>query len=179
MFVLIVVGGLAAGAGVYGWKQPRAQREVERRIAAAPRTTEGRVAAWLEYGAPSIHQRLQTARISWQQPWLVTHTVTSSTEGEPSAVYGLDLTQIGPEAASSEGARVVLRLPEPTLLARTTLVGRNARGVPAFSAAEAPSDPAELLRAKVTWLVEKLATALAKDIEGARLEVVVESTEAP
>ncbi len=171
---LIVAAGLGAGAGVYRFEQPRVQAEVARRLADAPRTPEGRLRAWLEFGAPSIHQRLVTARVSWSQPWLVTHTVRSEVESEPPSVYGLDLTGIGVDVSELEGMRVVVRLPLPGRLGKTFLAGRNAFGVPSYTAESEAPDTAVALAAKVEWLLADLETALRKDIEGASIEVVVD-----
>jgi hypothetical protein len=149
------------------------QAEFERRLAEVPRTPEGRLGATLEVGGPSIHQRLVTARVSWSQPWLVTHTVRAQVEGDPPAVYGLDLTGIGPEVSVQDGMRVLVRLPRPGLLEHTFLAGRNAYGVPSYAAESEAPDAVEALTAKVEWLFTDLENALAKDIEGASIEVVV------
>lgn len=173
VMLAIVATGLGAGAGFYRWAQPRAHAQFLERVAAAPETAEGRLDLWLQWAAPSIHQRIVTARVSHQQPWLVTHVVEAPVPGEPPEVWGIEVADVRPEATVREDLRIVVRLPAPRRLARTVLVGSNARGVPRWPADAPPPDAAAQLSDKVAWLLREPARALAKDVEGASLEVRV------
>ncbi len=179
VLVLIVVAGIAASSGFYRWKGSEVRADVERRIAEAPKTPEGLAAAWLEYGAPSIHQCLQTSRISFQQPWLVTHTVVSAEPDGAPAVWGLDLSDVGPEVSRVEGRTIIVSLPAPELLAHTVLIGNNARGVRGYRPDQEPPDASIALREKVEWMLQKLAGGLEKDIEGASIVVEVGEPKTP
>jgi hypothetical protein len=173
VMALVVFVGLGAGAGLYRWQQSRSNVAVAKRLAAAPTDPEGRLRAWREYGAPTIHQRLVTSRISFQQPWLVTHAIDSSVPGEPPEIWGIDLDAVGQDATTVEGRFAIVRLPAPRLLLRTVLVGNNARGVRHYRPDETPPDASEAVRSKVEWMLATLAAALERDIEGARLVILV------
>ena len=84
-----------AGAGYYSWKQPQVEARLQEMLAEAPTTPDGRLDLWMEFaGSPNAHHRLsQVARVSAEQPWLVTHTVEAE-DGGPPRVFGIDVSDL-------------------------------------------------------------------------------------
>lgn len=172
LVLLGLVGlGLAFGAGVYRIFQPRAAARTAQMMADAPTTDEGRVAAWVEFGGPIVLQRLRDARISGQQPWIVTHTVGE--EGEPGDVWGIESDELPRDLVRADGMRVVVTLPAPELLAHTVLVGDHARSVPRVAPGQALPDAAELLERIARYALKIQIEDIREDIEGAELVVEV------
>ena len=137
--------------------------------------------AWLKYGGPQIHNRLQFLRLSPRMPWLVSHVVE---DGDPAGpeVWGLDLAALPLDVARQDGLRVIVALPRPGLLGRGEPEGENARSVPRFgSRAQAPP-VADRIRELVTWALSHpndMPGALAQHIPGATLSVEVAPAEEP
>ena len=167
----IVVAGLGIPA-FFRWSVPRLETRAERIRAAAPQDAEGRLALWLRYGRPAIHHALQMARFSDERPWYVTHVAPPAAEGEPPAIYGIELVEVTPENLRAEGLAVELVVPAPRLLARDVLVGDKALGVPVVQAG--PDEAARIVKARLERYLERIATGLEEDIPGATLRVVVE-----
>jgi hypothetical protein len=176
----LVLAGLAAGAGLYRYKQPQAVAALEAELAAAPTSAEGLLQLWHEITAPQIHALIAATRISAQQPWLVTHQVRPPGERR-ARVYGIDVDALAPELSRVEGLRVRIGLPSPRFLAETVLVGDNARDVPSF--ADELDGPQALgrLRTIVDHLFGSMAGALAQEerLGGASLELWVEGEPEP
>ncbi len=179
MFLLILVG-LGASSAFFRWKAPEVARELDRQASEAPTEPMGRVGAWLKYGGPQIHNRLQFLRLSPRMPWLVSHAVE---DGDPAGpeLYGLDLAALPQDIARQDGMRVVVDLPHPGLLGRGEPEGENAREIPRFATrAEAP-DVAVRIHDLVSWALSHpndMPRALAEDIPGASLAVEVAPADA-
>ena len=173
LFIGIVVIGVGAGAGYYRFAAPRAKAETERRLAEGPSTDEGRVETWVEYVEPVIRERLAQARISAQQPWIVTHTIAGA-EGEAPEVWGIETEALTAGVVRADGLRAILTLPEPALLAEAVLVGDHANSVPSFPSGQAPDNADELLTNIATYALQTQIKNLAKDIPGAELVIAVE-----
>ncbi len=166
----LVAVGLGVGAGFYRYKQPQVKAQVERELADAPTRPEGRVQQWVFFGAPQIHHAVQQARMSAQQPWFVAYTVR---QGEaPPEVWGFPAAELQPDDIVADGMRVEVRLPRARLLARAALRGGNAAYVPAYGP-EAAVDPNAQIVDRIERLLAELEAALAKDIAGASIDVVV------
>ncbi len=178
LFLLILLG-LGASSAFFRWKAPAVAREIDRQAREAPTEPVARVGAWLKYGGPQVHNRLQFLRLSSRMPWLVSHVVEDGHPDGP-AIYGLDLAALPQDIARQDGLRVIVTLPAPGLLGRGEPVGENARDVPRFaSEAEAP-DVSERVRALVTWALSNpsdMPGALAEDIPGATMTVEVARAE--
>jgi len=173
LVLLGLVGlGLAFGAGMYRIFQPRAAARTERMMAGAPTTTEGRVQAWVEFGGPIVLQRLRDARISSQQPWIVTHTVGAA--GEAGDVWGIVSDELPRDLVHADGTRVVVTLPAPRFLATTVLVGDHARSVPRVAPGDPPPDASELLLRIARYALKIQIDDIREDIEGAELVIEVE-----
>lgn len=171
VMAVLVALGLGFGAGFYRYEQPRVVARVESELAGAPTRPEGRVQHWVFFGAPQIHHAVHQARISARQPWFVAYTVRDPAGGAP-AVWGFPVAELEPEDIVADGMRVEVRLPRPRLLARERLGGALASYVPAFGP-KVEVDPDEQIVACVERQLADLAAALAKDIPGATIDVVV------
>lgn len=169
----VVVIGLASGAGYFFYKSPRLRAETERQLAEAPSTPAGRLAFGAKYLVPQIHNRLLSVRISRQQPWIPTHTIRVAGDDGPPEVWGIDVDALGQDVAYVDGLELVIRLPAPSLIARTVLVGDKARSVPAYAAGAAVPDPTERLHELVDFFFDRMADQLSHDIEGTRLVVEI------
>ncbi len=171
MFLIVGIG-FAAGAGYYSYKQPRVEAQIQRELAAAPSTPEGRLDHWIEFGTVQVHHRLSTvARVSAEQPWLVTHAVQPQAGEELPAIYGLDVSDLPHDLLRREGMTAVLELPAPTLVGRATLEGDAAAYVPSYRRPEDVPAPGERLAYLVEFFLEKLIQGLEEDLEGARFEI--------
>jgi hypothetical protein len=175
----IVAVGLSVSVGYFFWsltsKASEARRIIDarkREIAEAPKTTEGRVAHWLEFGGPQIHQGLLNLRFSSERPWLVTHAIRVE-GGEPGAVeiYGIDLTNLPLSVARVEGTTVRIELPLPRRLGTGPLTGDNAAAVPIFPREDLAPDPVERAKFLVRFALGGLPEALERDIPGAKLAI--------
>ncbi|MCZ6597841.1 MAG: hypothetical protein O7B99_09405 [Planctomycetota bacterium] len=175
---LLVALGLGFGSGYFRFRHLEIMAEYERQlqaIEAAPDTPEGQLAQWQLLAQPQVHHHLSiVARVSAEQPWLVTHTLGA--EGETPEVWGLDVSRLSREPLRRDGMTVILELPAPRLIEHARLVGMNAQVVPHYTRPEDVPDPSARLEYLVDWFLEDLVGALERDIEGARLEVRV-STE--
>lgn len=166
---LLVASGFGIGALYYSYKEPRVRAQIQRELDAAPTTEEGRLDHWILFGAAQVHHRLSVvARISEDQPWLVTHAVTPDGDGPPE-VYGIDVSDLPRDLVQREGMAAVLSLPAPTLLGRAELQGDNARHVPRYASGTEVPDPVARLEDLVDWFLKDLAKALKGDIETASL----------
>ncbi len=172
----VVFLGLGSGAFYYHYKQPRIAAELEAELASAPTTDEGRVQQWERSMAPNIHHRIaKIARFSHEVPWLVTHAVRAA-DGTL-VFWGLDPATLTQDLSHPEGMAVVIDLPAPVPLGPGTLDAESARFILVVDA-ELPAESAALRLAEhVVWVLERLPQALARDIEGAFLEVRVAGVE--
>lgn len=173
VLVAAVVVGLLSGAGYFFYKSPRLRAETERKLAEAPSTPEGRLAFGAAYLLPQIHNRLLSVRVSRQQPWIPTHTIQVAGDDGPPEVWGIDVDALGTDVAYVDGLELVIRLPAPSLLARTVLVGDKARSVPTYAAGVEVADPTERLHELIDFFFHRMADQLARDVEGARLVVEI------
>jgi len=174
VIVALVVAGVAVTAGYMQWKAPEVGEIIanrRREVAAAPKTTEGRLGKWLDFGAPMLHQRLQLLRFSAEQPWLVTHAVGA--DPLHLAIHGIDLAAMPKDLAWIDGTTVRVHLPRPTLLATGPLSGPNAISVPV--AANEGAAPDEIARARylIDFALNPLSDALERDIPGAHLSIEI------
>ena len=170
----LVVVGMGIGAAYYKWKAPPLIRELRAMKAALPEKGPERLEAWMMFGAPMIHNRLQYLRLSAQQPWLVTHLVEHP--GEPPAVWGVDFSGLPVGITTRTDMTVTVRLPAARELARTELVGDNARLVPRYRAGEIIPDPDARAEEMVLYALrhpDDFIARMQKDIEGATLTVAV------
>lgn len=174
VMVVLILLGLASGAVYYHWKAPDLIARLRAEKAELPVDGVGRLEHWMVYGAPMVHNRMSYLRISRQQPWLVTHMVEHA--GEAPEVWGLDFSELSPSITTQVGMQVRITLPATKMLARTELVGDNARGVPHYKA----GDPIPDSDARAAALIERALRnpgdfigALEKDIAGASLVVIV------
>jgi hypothetical protein len=172
---VLVLLGIAFGS--QWWKVPdlrQGKRAIEEAIDAAPTTAEGKLTVWAEFADPQVHACLQQMRLSPELPWLVTHAVRpeGATSG-PVEMHGVDLRDLAYRLVEREGMLVRLRLPEPVPLGTAELSGEMARYVPVYAAGMRVPDPAVRLSELVLRALGELPAGLAKDIEGARFEVVV------
>ena len=173
LLALVVVLGILPGAGYLQWRAPRVRADIQRRLAAAPVEPEGRLEHWLEFGDPQIQTRLTPLRLSSKEPWLVTHVVEP--EGSEPEIWGLLLEGPRPARLERVGMRVEVHFPAPRLLAHGRLTGDHARQVPRFASRAAAGDPVRRARELVEWFLAKTIEALAGDIPGAELAIVVAS----
>lgn len=169
---LLVASGVGVTAGYLQWKAPEVGELIagrKREIAAAPRTTEGRLTQWLVYGVPQVHHRLTLMRFSAEQPWLVTHAV--GTDPSNLAIYGVDLAPMPKEVAWIEGQVVRMRFPRPVQLARGPLTGSNAISVPIAATEETAPDGIERARYLIGFALDGLTQALERDIPGTQVSI--------
>jgi len=171
----LVLLGVGVSGGLFHWLwRTRVQGIVSdrrREIEAAPRTPEGRLSRWLEFGNAQIHHRLTLLRFSPERPWLVTGAVGS--DPADLEIHGIDLAQLPRDLGRIEGLSVRLRLPEPGLLGRGALTGANAGRVPVVAAAAAAPDREARALELVRFALGDLTRALERDIPGARLVIEV------
>ncbi|HEV8114427.1 MAG TPA: hypothetical protein VGR31_16770 [Planctomycetota bacterium] len=175
----LVAVGLAVSAGYFIWsltsdasEARRIVQERKREIAATPKTPEGRLAKWLEFGAPQIHHRLQMMRFSAEEPWLVTHAVRMDPE-DPGrlSIHGIDFADLPVAIAQIEGSKVVVHLPRPKELGVGPLRGDNAAFVPIAPRDDLAPDPEQRATFLVQFALKDLFQALARDIPGAELAI--------
>ncbi|MFN0009980.1 MAG: hypothetical protein ACKVXR_18965 [Planctomycetota bacterium] len=169
---LLVASGVGVTAGYMQWKAPEVGELIagrRREIAAAPKTTEGRLTQWLVYGVPQVHHRLTLMRFSAEQPWLVTHAIGK--DPDSLAIHGIDLAAMPKEIAWVEGQAVRMRFPRPVLLARGPLTGPNAMSVPVAAAEESAPDGIERARHLIRFALDGLTQALERDIPGTQVSI--------
>lgn len=164
----IVALGLVSSAGYYHYKSPKLAAEHRSMLEKAPKTREGRLAAWHEIGAPQIHHRLSKfARFSTELPWLVTHAVVHDDGGDPE-LFGIDCEALPLELSRIEELTVVVDLPRPRSLGRHALVGDMALRVPRIPPGR-DYDAERRLVDLARHLLGGIPAALEKDIEDASL----------
>jgi len=169
---LLVVSGVGVTAGYLQWKAPEVGEIIagrKREIVAAPKTPEGRLRKWLDYGAAQIHHYMTMMRFSAEQPWLVTHAV--GTDPSSLAIYGIDLAPMPKDFAWIEGLTVHAHFPRPSQLATGPLTGQNAMFVPVAPSEQVAPDGVERARHLVEFAMKDLAKALERDIPGAKLSI--------
>lgn len=175
VFVGIVLLGLASGAALYRWQQPRAAAAMRAELAKAPTTVEGRIDLWLTYCTPMIHHALSdNARFSAELPWLIAYAIARA-EGETPELWGIDASALPRDLAVREGRTVVVRLPDVTLLGHAALRGDNARSVPVHPVGTRVADPRARLVDLARHFLGRLPESLEDEIEGARFEIRVGS----
>ncbi len=169
VLVGIVVIGVTSGAAYFHYKAPRLKKALDEKLAAAPKTAAGRLAAYHVYGEPNIHHRLSVVgRFSEERPWLVTHALDVG-EGQLE-LWGIDCESIPHGVSTVEGMTVFVDLPAPYALGRIPRDGQFTSYVPVYSSAADVPDPAARLTTVATHLLEGMPAALARDIEGATIE---------
>ena len=167
----IVLLGLASGAAYLHYKAPKLAAELEERIAAVPKTPEGRLEQWLLMGAPQIHHRLSKfGRFATAYPWLVTHAIDDG-DGVAPELWGIDCEALPQELAHLEGLTVVVELPAPRSLGRAPLAGSMADFIPLYERGSAIPDPIDRLHELALYLLGRVPAALANDIPGASLQI--------
>jgi hypothetical protein len=112
-------------------------------------------------------------RLSSERPWLVTHTVSPNGNSAEQEIWGVDTAGLSPEATHREGLEAVVSLPAAKLLGRGPIEGDMVRNVPRYAPGDPIPDPNRRAESIVAWAIEQLATALEKDIQGAKLIVRV------
>lgn len=173
LLVLLVAAGMGMGSVIYHWKAPGIVAEMKAARASVPDAGEPRLQKWLEFGQGLIHNRLIQLRLSSSRPWLVTHVVEVSDDPAENEVWGVDLTDLAPEATGAEGMTVVVSLPPARLLGHGPISGDRGRNVPRYRPGDEVADPDERAATMVEWALQRLSAALEKDIEGASLEARV------
>lgn len=175
LLLFLIVLGMGVTGAYYQWKAPAIIAERRALLASEPREPEPRLARWLEVNGALVHKRLEQLRIAPRTPWLVTHAVLSSTEGEPPELWGVDLTALAPEWSRREGLSIVVDLPYAQLLGRAWPPGDKALFIPQLPAGQTPSAEQSAVRARAIaeHALAPLIEALPKDIPGALLEVRV------
>jgi len=171
---LLVASGVGVTAGYLQWKAPEVGEIIagrKRDLAAAPKTPEGRLEKWLDFGAPQMHHCLTMMRFSAEQPWLVTHAVGK--DPASLAIYGIDLETMPKDFAWIDGATVHVRLPRPGRLSIGPLTGQNAMSVPVAATDESAPDAIERVRYLTGFALDKLSQALERDIPGAKLSIEI------
>jgi antitoxin component YwqK of YwqJK toxin-antitoxin module len=125
---------------------------------------QGRVKLYLELGAPGISQALSMSRFSAEQPWIVTHVVSSEDPDQPPAIFGVDIETIPRNAVHQEGLDVVISMPAPSLLGHGVLrEGDNAMGVQVFPPGSTP-DATEMFERRLRFALKRMIDSLLKDI---------------
>lgn len=174
VLIVLVAVGMGVTSVLFNLRAPQLAERMRQTRAQMPSSGEGRLDLWLVYGQPYFHARLIQLRYSTQRPWLVTHTVGGPRDAGPVDVWGVDLTNLTPEATGRDGMCVTLTLPAPVLLAHEWF-GRDgndmANNVPHYERTELAPDPRERARGIVSWALERLIRPLERDIPGARFEV--------
>jgi hypothetical protein len=151
---------------------------MQRVRAEMPTEPGARAQRWIELNGPFIVERLKQMRFSQAQPWLVTHTVAEEQDSAAQEIWGVDLAGLTTQWIQRRGLDVVVELPAPALLGRGPLVGDMALNV-ARTRPGQPYDAAERARYVAAWAIERLAKAITKDIDGARLVVSVGGAATP
>jgi hypothetical protein len=180
MLALVLVG-LSVSAGYFFWsltsKASATWKIIDarkRELAEAPTSPEGRLANWLKFGAPLIHNSLLQRRFSAAQPWLVTHAVRTGDEDDGRVeIYGIDFTNLPVTIARIEGSTVHVKLPMPRRLAVGPLTGDNAVSVPVAARADLAPDPVERAKFLVHFALDGLSGALERDIPGAKIAIEI------
>lgn len=175
----IVAAGIAGGAGLYSIVEPRAREYADEIRASAPTDPEGRLGLWIEHMAPQTRNFLMQYRVSAEQPWLVTHL--RAVEGEPSRpeVWGvpMSLESMGTAFWEQDGTVFRIRVPHARVLGRELLTGEIAYQIPTYGA-DVDLDPDTELEGLVHRILDaKLGKVLAKEIEGASVEILIDGAE--
>lgn len=177
VFVALVVLGLASGAGLFYWQASKLNPPFEWEETTPDAPAPDRLRYWFaKYGGPQLHHALLQGRISAQQPWLPTHVVQPPPTGtEPYApeLWGIDLSDVGPQMASVDGLAIDVRLPAPRMLARTQEIpGEIARRIPIYApGALAPA--ADLARERARSFLSPVMTALTRKLPGVELRISI------
>ncbi|MBM3975932.1 MAG: hypothetical protein FJ299_02945 [Planctomycetes bacterium] len=176
VFVGLVVLGLASGAGLFYWEAARLTPPLEWEETDAQAPPEARLRYWFQkYGAPQLHRALMAGRLSAQRPWLATHVVQPRPEaGTPYApeLWGIDLSNVGPEMASVDGMQLCVDLPAPRMLERTREIpGEIARRLPISAPGEPFEAAADVARERARAFLSPVLTALSRKLPGVTLEV--------
>jgi len=173
----IVVVGLATGAGFYRYQRGAMEARLADEMAAAPTSTDERLALWLRVAGPQIHHRLAVVgRFAPDMPWLVTHAVAPQGGGAPEN-RGVDRGHHTPDRARHEERTGGVQLPRPGPLGRARLEGERAQRVPIYPPS-ANLDPVARLSELALYLLEGIPKALTRDVQGAALEIRVRAVSA-
>ena len=169
LLVLLILVGIGSSLIVlYRYMEPRLAADLQAKIESAPRTPEGRVEKWLIFGHPQIDTCIRLLRMSEEQDWIVSHLVAE--ENGPPQIYGLDIQRIEEDYLVRKGTRIEIWLPEPTLLGRAELIGRNASRVPIFKADDKQPVAEERLRDMLDWRMRDVLKHLKSDIPEVEIE---------
>ncbi len=153
---------------LYRYMEPRLAADLQAQIDSAPRTPEGRTEKWLIFGHPQIDKCIRLLRMSEQQEWIVSHVVAH--EGALPEVFGLDIEKIEEDYLVRRGTRIEIWLPEPGLLGRAKLIGRNADRVPVFEEDQRKPDVEARLRDMLEWRMRDVFEHLRADIPEVEIE---------
>lgn len=170
---LAILGAIVlAGFGmvlIYSlYYQPMMKEKTLQKLESAPTDTEGKLELWREFGAPQIVEHLRALRVSPEQDFLASFVVQPEGDGSPK-VYGLDLSGIGENSVERSGQDLIVRLPEPGLVAEERLRGPNSEMVPVFPAGSDLPDPRERIRFLFDFKFESLVSRLQGDLPGVRV----------
>ena len=174
---LVVAVGMLSGAVPFQAKAPGikagivADLKVNEERMSEVQTPEQRLAAWLDFGVPQIHNRLRMLAFSPSMPFLVTHAVETS--GGLHELWGIDFRDPDSVRVEAEGMVIRVHVPEPVNLGLGRLEGDNAERVPVYPAGGGPESPRERVLELTEWFLGGMAKAVARDIQGASLEILV------
>lgn len=171
---LLVIAGVGVTAGYLQWKAPdllERKAATNREIASASQSETSRLATWVRFGNPQIHNRMLLMRLSEHQPSLVTHAIGESA-GEVE-IFGIDLRDPPRDLVRIDGPVLRLRVPAPRSQGRGRLSGEQTNYVPVFADPALAPDPAARLEELLRWALKDLAAALERDLPGARLVIEV------
>ncbi|MCB9915314.1 MAG: hypothetical protein H6828_09210 [Planctomycetes bacterium] len=178
LLIAIVVLGLLAGAVPFQCKAPKVKAgvigalEIDKRVMSELDTPEKRVQAWLTFGAPQVHNRLRMLAFAPNMPFLVTHGLR--TEGGLVEIWGIDFKDPGSVRVDAAGRTITVHVPRPVSLGLGRLEGDNAERVPLYDASEDVPDPSAQAVKLIEWFLQGMRDAVARDIDGARLEIAVD-----
>jgi hypothetical protein len=171
---VLVATGVGVTAGYLQWKAPDllARRAATRReVASASATFETRLATWVRFGDPQVHNRIQMMRLSERQPVLVTHAI--GVQGGEVELFGVDLSDLPRALLAIDGSTLRLRVPAPRSLGRGRLAGEQTDYIPVFADRSLAPDPKARLEELLGWALKELSGALERDLPGARLVIEV------
>jgi len=179
LLTVLVIAGMGITGVYYHIKAPKLLAQMRRMQSEMPASAEGRLGYWIVFGKALVDQRLVQLRLSPREPWLISYAVTGAEGDAEQEIWGVDISGHSVDWTTQEGLDVVVTLPEAKMLGHGPITGDMARNVPHYAPGAERPDANERARQIVEWALERLATPLARDIEGARLVVRVGSSSTP
>ncbi len=175
----VVVIGLLSGAIPFRIKAPEVRDGIIAELAEKERevtTPEARLEAWLKFGVPQIHNRLRMLAFSPSMPFLISHGVREP--GGLVELWGVDFLRPDSiqvtDTRDEEGLVIEVHVPAPHNLGSGRLEGDNAERVPLYDSLEEVPDPQERVEELIEWFLGGMQKAVARDIPGVRMEVLVD-----